>query len=133
MTGITGIDHVAITVDDLMSTFAFYRDLFGAKVVAEHTVDANVLVRQVALGGAVLSIHQRGNNVRLVAEHPTPGAADICFRRSGMIGEALDLLKSKNIAVLEGPTPRKTADGKPGHSIFFKDPDGNLLELMAAD
>lgn len=95
-------------------------------------VHGKLLVRQIALGGAVLSIHQRGNNVKLVAKRPTPGAADICFRWGGTIGEALELLKSKHIAVLEGPTPRRTADLKPSESIFFRDPDGNLLELMAA-
>ena len=132
MTGIIRIDHVAITADDLVATYTFYNELFGAEVVAEHVVEGKLLVRQIALGGAVLSIHQRGNNVKLVAKRPTPGAADICFRWAGTIGEALELLKSKHIAVLEGPTPRRTADLTPGESIFFRDPDGNLLELMAA-
>ncbi len=133
MKGIGGIDHVAITANDLTSACAFYDSLFGAQLVAQHSVGETVLVRQIALGGAVLSIHQRGNGVKLVAARPTPGAADICFRWNGTIDEAVALLASRSIAVLEGPTPRRTADGRPGHSIFFRDPDGNLLELMAAD
>jgi catechol 2,3-dioxygenase-like lactoylglutathione lyase family enzyme len=133
MSSILGIDHVAITVSDLASTCTFYSDVFGAEVVAEHVVDGAVLVRQLAIGGAVLSVHQRGNGVSLVSRSPTVGAGDICFRWKGSIDGALALLKSKAIPVLEGPTPRRTRDGDASHSVFFRDIDGNLLELMAAD
>ncbi len=133
MPSILAIDHVAITVADLAATCAFYDDLFGAEIVAEHVVAGRVLVRQLALGGAVLSVHQAGNGVELVAKRPTPGAADICFRWQGSVSDILELLERKHIAVLAGPTPRTTADRRPGQSVFFSDIDGNLLELMAAD
>lgn len=133
MAGIAGLDHVAITVAELDRACAFYRDAFGARTVAEHAQDGVVLVRQLGLGHANLSIHQAGNGVALVARCPTPGAADICFRRSGPIASAVDHLRDKGIAILEGPTPRRTADGAASQSVFFRDPDGNLLELMAAD
>jgi catechol 2,3-dioxygenase-like lactoylglutathione lyase family enzyme len=133
MCKILGIDHVAITVADLEASAAFYDDVFGAETVAEHAMDGKTLVRQLAIGGAVLSIHQQGNGVDLVAGRPVVGAGDICFRCSGEMSGVLELLRRKNIKVLEGPTPRQTADRQASHSVFFRDIDGNLIELMVAD
>ncbi len=133
MASIKGFDHVAITVADLEATCGWYRDLFGARPVSEHAVDGKVLVRQIAMGGALLSVHQSGNGVKLVADRPTVGAADICFRWQGDIGSAVALLRGQGIAIIEGPTPRRTADGLPSQSVYFRDPDGNVLELMASN
>jgi catechol 2,3-dioxygenase-like lactoylglutathione lyase family enzyme len=133
MSGVSGIDHVAITVADVDASCAFYRDLFDAQTVVEYAPSGKVLVRQIALGGAVLSVHQSGNGIALVAKRPTVGAADICFRWDGSIGSAVSLLREHGIEIVEGPTPRRTADRLPSQSVYFRDPDGNLLELMAAD
>jgi catechol 2,3-dioxygenase-like lactoylglutathione lyase family enzyme len=111
----------------------FYRDLLGAEQVNEHAVGGEVLVRQIAVGGALLSVHQVGNGVELVAERPTVGAADFCMRWGESIESAVSLLREHGVEIVEGPTPRRTADGLPSRSVFFRDPDGNLLELMAAD
>jgi hypothetical protein len=43
------------------------------------------------------------------------------------------LLRRHGIEIIAGPVPRRTADGLPSHSIYFRDLDGNLLELTAAD
>jgi catechol 2,3-dioxygenase-like lactoylglutathione lyase family enzyme len=55
------------------------------------------------------------------------------LERSGGIESAADLLRENGIPIIEGPSRRRTADGVPALSIYFRDPDGNLLELMAAD
>lgn len=133
MAPVTGIDHVVINATDLEATCAFYDRLFGITTHAEYAKDGKVLVRQVAIGGAVLSIHQQGNGVELVAKHPTVGGGDICFRWNGDIQSAIDLLKHNGIAIIAGPARRRTADGKASKSVYFRDIDDNLLELMAAD
>jgi catechol 2,3-dioxygenase-like lactoylglutathione lyase family enzyme len=125
---VSGIDHAAITVAHLDA----YRDLFGARTVREHAPDGKVLIRQIAIGGALLSVHRSGNGLDLVAKRPTIGAADICFRWSGSIESAASVLREHGIALIEGPTPRRTADDLPSQSIYFRDPDGNLLEVTAA-
>jgi catechol 2,3-dioxygenase-like lactoylglutathione lyase family enzyme len=81
----------------------------------------------------LLSIHQAGNGLALVAKHPAVGGADICLRWSGGIDSAVALLRRHGIPIVDGPSPRLTADGMAAHSVYFRDPDGNLLELMAAD
>jgi len=133
MAPVAGIDHVVINATDLEATCAFYDRLFGITTHAEYAKDGKVLVRQVAIGGAVLSIHQKGNGVELVAKHPTVGGGDICFRWTGDIQSAMDLLNRNGIAIIAGPARRRTADGKPSKSVYFRDIDDNLLELMAAD
>jgi catechol 2,3-dioxygenase-like lactoylglutathione lyase family enzyme len=133
MAPIAGIDHVVINAADLEATCAFYDRLFGITTHAEYKKDGKVLVRQIAVGGAVLSVHQKNNGVELVARHPTVGGGDICFRWDGTIQSAIDLLNRNGIKIIEGPSRRKTADGKPSRSIYFRDLDENLMELMAAD
>jgi catechol 2,3-dioxygenase-like lactoylglutathione lyase family enzyme len=132
-TRIAGFDHVAITVADLEATCRFYADLFGAEAVRELTHAGRVAVRQLRFGGALLSVHQAGNGLTLVARAPTAGAADLCLRWDGPIADAVALLRAHGITVVAGPAPRATAAGAPSQSVYFRDPDGNLLELMAAD
>jgi catechol 2,3-dioxygenase-like lactoylglutathione lyase family enzyme len=133
MPHVLGIDHIAITATDLEATCAFYDGLFGARTHLEHAPDGKPLVRQIALGGALLSVHQAGNGLSLVARAPTIGAGDICLRWSGTVESASALLRERSIEIIDGPSRRRTADGLPSHSVYFRDPDGNLVELMAAD
>ena len=133
MPQVLGIDHVAITVADLEATCAFYDRLFGIRVVAEAVREGRVALRQVLLGGAMFSIHQAGNGMAPVAVRPTAGSADVCLRWSGDIESAAAVLRDNGVEVIEGPAPRKTADGLRAQSVYFRDPDQNLMELMAAD
>jgi catechol 2,3-dioxygenase-like lactoylglutathione lyase family enzyme len=128
------IDHVAITVADVDATHAFYARLFGAEVVRNHEIDGRLIVRIIRIGGGVqLSVHQLGNGVELVAARPTPGSVDICFRYSGTIAEAAELLRGHGVTIIDGPSPRENSAMQPAQSVYFRDPDGNLVELMATD
>ena len=60
MPHVLGIDHVAFAAADLEATCAFYDRLFGARTHLEYAPDGRSLVRQIALGGALLSVHQEG-------------------------------------------------------------------------
>ncbi len=130
---ISGIDHVAVTVSDLEQATRFYRHVLAAETAREHIESGAILIRQVVIGGALLSLHQQGNGFPLVAEAPTVGAVDLCFTWEGGIESAVALLRDKGIALVEGPVARHTAGGVPSQSVYFRDPDGNLIELMAAD
>lgn len=129
-----GIDHVAITVADLEKRCDFYDRLSGISVLNYHRLDGRPIIRVIILGGGVrLSIHRAGNGVDLVAGWPTPGSVEICFRWGGSIAEAVAFLRSNDIAIIDGPSARQTADKRPSASVYFRNPDGNLVELMAAD
>jgi catechol 2,3-dioxygenase-like lactoylglutathione lyase family enzyme len=133
MSHVLGIDHVAFAAHDLEATCAFYDRLFGARTHLDYAPEGRSLVRQIALGGALLSIHHAGNGLDLVATQPTVGGADICLRWSGTSETAVELVRRHGIAIVDGPSRRRTADGLPALSVYFRDPDGNLLELMAVD
>lgn len=130
---IVGIDHVAITVADLDATCRFYDHVLGATVEEEYEIGGRIAVKRVVFGRAILNIHQQDNGVELVARAPLPGSTDICFGWDGDIEQARTRLESRGVTVIEGPVPRTSAGGRPGKSVYFRDPDGNLIELLAAD
>ncbi|WP_174275258.1 VOC family protein [Sphingomonas bacterium] len=130
---VTGIDHVAITVADIDETCAFYTRVLDADVFMDHKIDGRTAVRGIRIGGAMLNVHRQGNGIDLVARLPTPGSADLCFRWGGDIASAKAMLAEAGVPLREGPVPRTSSRGVRGQSVYFLDPDGNLIELLAED
>src|SRR5215475_10794349 len=130
---IAGIDHVAVTVADVDKACDFYIDVLGGEELFDHVIDGKRLVRGIRAGGAMLSVHQSGNGVELVARKPTVGAVDLCFRWDGTIESAAKRLTDRGIEIIEGPVTRFSNDGTPAQSVYFHDLDGNLLEFLATD
>jgi catechol 2,3-dioxygenase-like lactoylglutathione lyase family enzyme len=129
---IRGLDHVAITVADVETTFAWYRTVLGAHVLYEQEWrDGRSPVVSLVIGASRINVHSAAAPASPHARVPTGGSADLCFRWHGPIGTALALLGSVDVAIVEGPVPRSAADGVRGESVYFRDPDGNLLELLA--
>ncbi len=129
---ISGLDHVAITVSDLDATLDFYRRVLDAEVLYEDLYRAGkipIVILQV--GASRLSVHPASKPASPHARRPTPGSADLCFRWGAPIAEAEKQLSARGVAIEEGPVPRPAADGSSGRSVYFRDPDGNLLELLS--
>jgi catechol 2,3-dioxygenase-like lactoylglutathione lyase family enzyme len=130
--GVRGLDHVALTVADVERTLDFYRRTLGAEVLYEDLWRAGkipVVILQV--GASRLSIHEAAMPAAPHAAAPTPGSADLCFRWDGPLEVAAAALAAAGVAIELGPVPRPAADGSPGASLYFRDPDGNLLELLS--
>jgi catechol 2,3-dioxygenase-like lactoylglutathione lyase family enzyme len=106
---ICGFDHVAITVADLDATCRFYERAVDARVEDTYVIDDKVVVKRLALGKAILNVHQQGNGVDLVARSPQPGSADLCFRWEGEIAEARLMLERRDVPIVEGPVGRVSA------------------------
>lgn len=128
---ISRIDHVAVTTPDLAATGAFYSRVLEAEIVHDFVIDGALIAQQFRIGGAMLNIHQAGHGHSLVAAKPTPGAIDLCFRWDAPIATAVAHLEQHRIAIEEGPAERYASDGKAGMSVYFRDPDGNLLEFLS--
>jgi catechol 2,3-dioxygenase-like lactoylglutathione lyase family enzyme len=129
---ISRIDHVALTFRDLEAAVDFYDRLFGVATIARHVVDGRLLVQQVLIGTAMISMHQHGNGITPVAGRPTPGSGDICLQWDAPVEAALALLAEHRLEPVAGPAPRTYSDGRPATSVYLRDIDGNLIELMAA-
>jgi catechol 2,3-dioxygenase-like lactoylglutathione lyase family enzyme len=119
------LDHCVIAVSDWDRSNAFYADVLGAEVVARG--DGYVY----RFGSNQLNIHGPGVDGEPNARPPVvPGGADICFVWDGPIDTAVTHLERLGIAIELGPVPRFGAQGD-GTSVYFRDPDGSLLELMS--
>jgi catechol 2,3-dioxygenase-like lactoylglutathione lyase family enzyme len=119
------LDHTVIAVTDFNRSNAFYQDVLGAEIVE---IDGRVAYR---IGGQQLNVHGPGTHPAMVARLPVvPGNSDLCFEWDGSIDEALKHLRAKGVAVEAGPMTRGGAKGR-GTSVYFRDPDGTLLEFIS--
>lgn len=117
------LDHLVLTVKDIDATEAFYAKTLGMTVV---TFAAGR--KALAFGAQKINLHQHGNEFEPKAARPTPGAADLCFITSVPLNSVIIHLASCGVAVIEGPVPRTGATG-PIVSVYFRDPDLNLIEV----
>jgi catechol 2,3-dioxygenase-like lactoylglutathione lyase family enzyme len=121
------IDHCVIAVSDWEVSNAFYRDVVGAEVVASGP--GRIAYR---FGDAQLNVHGPGVDAgTLVARDPVrPGNSDLCIVWPGPIEEAVAHLERQGVEIETGPLTKHGASG-PGTSVYFRDPDGTLLEFIA--
>ena len=59
-----------------------------------------------------------------------PGGADLCFEWDSHVDEAIAHLARHGVEIELGPVERFGARG-PSTSVYFRDPDGSLLELIS--
>jgi catechol 2,3-dioxygenase-like lactoylglutathione lyase family enzyme len=131
---IRGIDHVAITVSDIESSVSWYSRVLGANpLYLTEWRAGKIPVAILQVGANRLSLHSAAAPAKPHALKPTPGAVDLCFRWTGPLSDAIAHLSAFGIEIEVGPVARPAADGTPGESIYFRDRDGNLLELLSTD
>jgi catechol 2,3-dioxygenase-like lactoylglutathione lyase family enzyme len=123
---IAELDHVVIAVSDWARSNAFYRDVLGVELV--ELSGGRWAYR---IGMHQLNVHGPGSTPEPRAVDPVrPGNSDLCFVWEGTSDEAREHLVDKGIEIVTGPVERVGAKGT-GTSIYFRDPDGSLLELIA--
>ena len=119
------LDHCVIHVSDWERSNAFYRDVLQAELVPH---GAGWAYR---FGAAQLNIHGPGVEATPLARLPVqPGGSDLCFVWPGPIDAAIAHLARCGVALELGPVARYGAQGQ-GMSVYFRDPDGSLLEFIA--
>ena len=119
------LDHCVIAVSDWDRSNAFYTDVLGAELVAR---GEGYVYR---FGTNQLNIHGPGVDGEPNADPPVaPGGADLCFVWDGPIDGAVAHLESLGVPIELGPVPRYGARGD-GASVYFRDPDRSLLELIS--
>jgi catechol 2,3-dioxygenase-like lactoylglutathione lyase family enzyme len=129
---IAGFDHIAIPVSDVAAAYAFYRDVLGA--VAPFEADflaGKTPILRIEIGGVVINLHRSPAEHWLVAAAPTVGGADLCFRWREPLATAVERLAAAGVEIIEGPVPRRASNGAAATSVYFRDPDKNLLELLS--
>jgi catechol 2,3-dioxygenase-like lactoylglutathione lyase family enzyme len=118
-------DHCVIHVSQWELSNAFYRDVLGAELVRRPNGWAY------RFGKVQLNLHGPGFTPAEVARLPVqPGNSDLCFEWDGPIEGAVEHLKQHNIMIEARPMTRFGAKGE-GTSVYFRDPDGSLMEFMS--
>src|SRR5438105_285299 len=117
------IDHIVITAFDLERTIDFYTRVLGMQAI---TFAGGR--RALAFGRQKINLHQAGREFEPKALRPTPGSVDLCFITEDSLGEVTAHVKACGVKIAEGPVEKTGALG-PMQSIYFRDPDGNLIEV----
>ncbi|MAU12089.1 MAG: VOC family virulence protein [Anaerolineaceae bacterium] len=122
---ISHLDHLVLTVRDMQATCDFYQRVLGMDVrtFGEGRVSLHY-------GNQKINLHQLGQEVMPNAQHAAPGTADLCFIVSTPIEQVHAHLQAQNVPLITDIVPRTGANGSI-RSIYFCDPDGNLIELSA--
>ena len=125
------IDHIVVMTKDMERAIAFYCDVLGGTPrFLQQFRDGKFPVLPVELGGAIVNLQYLDQPAYIVATRLESGTVDVCFRWDGSIAEAEAYLTAAGVEIIEGPVPRPAADGVWGLSVYFRDPDGNLLEFL---
>lgn len=117
------IDHIVLTVFDIDRTIDFYSRVLGMEPV---TFAGGR--RGLSFGRQKLNLHQAGREFEPKALKPGPGAIDLCFIAATPLEQVIASLREANVAIIQGPVAKTGALG-PMQSVYFRDPDGNLVEV----
>jgi catechol 2,3-dioxygenase-like lactoylglutathione lyase family enzyme len=120
------LDHSVIHVTEWDRSNLFYRDVLGAELI-----DRGNNSWAYRFGSEQLNVHGPGVTAAPLARVPVaPGNSDLCFEWAGPIEDAVAHLRAHGVAVEEGPVKRLGAK-EAGRSVYFRDPDGSLMELIS--
>ncbi|RUS45847.1 VOC family protein [Cohnella sp. AR92] len=117
------LDHLVLTVANIEETCDFYSRVLGMRVV---TFGEGRKALQ--FGQQKINLHEAGKEFEPKARSPLSGSADLCFIADVQMPSILTHLEECKIFIEEGPVRRTGALG-PITSVYFRDPDGNLLEV----
>jgi catechol 2,3-dioxygenase-like lactoylglutathione lyase family enzyme len=117
------LDHLVLTVGDPERTCVFYRDVLGMDAV-----EFDGGRKALHFGRQKINLHQAGREFEPKARQPTPGSGDLCFIAETPLAEVVEQLRAAGVA-LESNIVERTGALGPMRSIYFRDPDGNLIEV----
>ncbi|MBI4182871.1 MAG: VOC family protein [Proteobacteria bacterium] len=117
------LDHLVLTVRDVEKSLAFYERVLGLRPRAYKPGRPAL-----HFGVQKINLQPERSDAAPVAGAPTPGSADLCFITRAAPELVARHLAACGVAVEAGPVARQGALGAMT-SIYFRDPDGNLIEV----
>lgn len=124
---IDGIDHFVLTVADLEATLDFYARVLGAVVVRKPDKPAAMM-----FADQKINVHAADHTFEPKAAHPTPGSGDFCLVTRKPLDTLRRQIEAQGVMIEEGPVAREGAHGAM-MSLYFRDPDRNLVEVSRYD
>ena len=120
---ISHLDHLVLTVADINTTLAFYNQVLGMDI--QQYGEGRFALQ---FGHQKINLHQYSKEFQPKAKFPIPGSADLCFITKTPLHRVIQELQEHAIDVFEGPVERTGASGTM-LSVYFRDPDQNLIEI----
>ncbi len=120
---VQSLDHLVLTVADVEASAIFY-----ARVLGMQRVKFGEGRTALQFGNQKINLHPSVAPLQPHALRPVAGSGDLCFVTQLLLVEWLKHLAACGVELEAGPVARSGALG-PMTSLYFRDPDGNLIEI----
>lgn len=117
------IDHFVLTVRSLEATVEFYQRVLGLAIEIRPGTPLAL-----KFGQQKINVHEVDRTFEPKATSPTAGSGDFCLITSQPITSIITHLENCAVPIELGPVERQGAGGSMT-SVYFRDPDGNLVEV----
>lgn len=123
LTLVKQLTYVIVLCDDMERMKAFYRDLFAFEIDSESATSLAFRA-----GSVLLALRQRTRGYDGVGVRPELPGVQIAFLvQPNEVELCYQQLLAKGVEILDPPT-----DQPRGHrTVYFSDPEGNMLEIYA--
>ena len=118
------IDHFVMRVANLQATCDFYTRALGMEVIS---FGADSTRKALRFGPHKINLHPDDSDW-MRAWDPRCGGEDFCLITETPMDEVVAHLEACGVAIEEYPSDRSGALGTI-RSVYFRDPDGNLVEV----
>lgn len=122
---VSHLDHLVLTVKSVPKTINFYSSVLGMKII---TFKGNR--KALGFGQQKFNLHEVGKEFQPMAKFPTSGSADLCLITKTPLTTVAKHLQACGVSIEEGPVERTGAVGTIT-SLYFRDPDDNLIEVSS--
>ena len=116
------LDHIVLCVRDVGAARRFYGELLGMEAREERPGKFSL-----HFGEQKISL-QDASGAPAIARDTVPGSGNFCLLTDLPMAAVVAELKRAGVAIVDGPGERSGATG-PILSVYFNDPDGNLVEV----
>ena len=119
---VLSLDHIVLAVDDAERARRFYERVLGMELREERPGKWSL-----HFGANKISL-QEARSAPEIARDTVPGSGNFCLLTDVPIDAVVKHLQDEKVVITNGPVERAGATG-PIMSVYFKDPDGNLVEV----
>ena len=123
MIRLSRLDHFVLNVTSVEEAAQFYARVLGFDI--DRSRPGRVSLRS---GTLRINLQDDDHAPPHRAADPHPGAADFCYEVEGPMESVTDHLADCGVDLEEGPVRRNGSKGEMT-SVYFRDPDRNLVEL----
>ena len=120
-------DHIVLTVTDIEAASSFYERALGFEREFFRGPEGQPR-HALKFGRHKINLQDCVTETPTKARTPTFGSGDFCLIAAVPLDRVIERLQREGVAIEAGPVARRGALGAL-RSVYFRDPDGNLVEV----